>query len=97
MSVMNVFRENATEGRKIDVLQLMLDASEVTQSSEADTVSTKKLLSDDEIVANSWIFLLGHFQSPYFRIIKLQVVRERFEVSIKLNWGMITYFHSFYL
>jgi hypothetical protein len=70
----NVFRENATEGRKIDVLQLMLDASEVTQSSEADTVSTKKLLSDDEIVANSWIFLLGHFHSPYFKAINVQSI-----------------------
>ena len=67
------FRENPTEGRQIDVLQLMLEASEVAQidsltSSQSESVtsstsdrvtSSKKPLSDDEIVANSWIFLLG--------------------------------------
>jgi hypothetical protein len=60
---MVISREHPTEGRQIDVLQLMLEASEVSQ---AETISSsKKPLSDDEIVANSWIFLLGTFQLTF--------------------------------
>jgi hypothetical protein len=37
----------------------MLEASEVAQAESENVTSSKKPLSDDEIVANSWIFLLG--------------------------------------
>ncbi len=58
-------RGHYVEGRQIDVLQLMLDASEAdVDNVVADGVNAtaKKRLSDDEIIANSWIFLLGKSQ-----------------------------------
>jgi len=55
-------------GRQIDVLQLMLEASEVAQAEQISSSSSKKPLSDDEIVANSWIFLLGVLQLTFFHL-----------------------------
>lgn len=52
----------------LDVLQLMLNASDDSKreepESEANRVQTKMtILSDKEIIANAWVFLLGGFET----------------------------------
>lgn len=68
-------RENGTSHN--DILQLLLDAAEnQIDSSESDSSSNSEasepkggprrlqyLLSDDEIIANAWVFLLGGFET----------------------------------
>lgn len=52
--------------RSVDVLQLMLDAAESrSQGSNADTTGwqKRKLLTDEEIIANAWVFMLGGFET----------------------------------
>jgi cytochrome P450 len=46
---------NAEDGNHVDVLQLMLDATERGVK--------EKRLTDDEIVANAWVFVLGGFET----------------------------------
>ena len=68
---------SADEQKPNDILQLLLNAAEnkstdqnhsdsdcSTSSSDSGTLGRKKyLLSDDEIVANAWVFLLGGFET----------------------------------
>lgn len=48
-----------------DILQLLMDASEdrLNEDRESNDHRTLALLSDDEIIANAWVFLLGGFET----------------------------------
>ncbi|XP_076042947.1 cytochrome P450 3A56-like [Oratosquilla oratoria] len=71
-TVISIRRKNLTQ-RNVDVLQLMLEAAEsIHYEAEATTKSspmpnppkpTKKLLTDEEIIANAWVFMLGGFET----------------------------------
>lgn len=60
-------RRNAAESRSLDVLQLMLDAAESrhseTSSDKNKERDRRKLLTDNEIIANAWVFMLGGFET----------------------------------
>ena len=61
----------AEEERHSDMLELLLDAAEDRFSDNKDLDQDRSeprrrlnyLLSDDEIVANAWVFLLGGFET----------------------------------
>lgn len=61
-------RRRAASSGSVDVLQLMLDAAESRHSEAPSDETTKernrhKLLSDEEIIANAWVFMLGGFET----------------------------------
>ncbi|XP_063598457.1 cytochrome P450 3A29-like [Penaeus indicus] len=63
-------RRNDLHAKNVDVLQLMLEAAESRVDADgaaANGVSKekpkRKLLSDEEIIANAWVFLLGGFET----------------------------------
>uniref|UniRef100_A0A0P4W4H9 Thromboxane-A synthase n=1 Tax=Scylla olivacea TaxID=85551 RepID=A0A0P4W4H9_SCYOL len=58
-------RRQDIDTRSVDVLQLMLEAAESRyQGNEDDKVWIKhKLLTDEEIIANAWVFMLGGFET----------------------------------
>ncbi|XP_042878442.1 cytochrome P450 3A29-like [Penaeus japonicus] len=56
--------------KNVDVLQLMLEAAESRVDTDGSTLNglpkekpKHKLLSDEEIIANAWVFLLGGFET----------------------------------
>ncbi|XP_069161840.1 cytochrome P450 3A4-like [Procambarus clarkii] len=75
-SVIEVRRKDL-DTKYVDVLQLMLEAAESRQDTSAEGAATNgastplpgkersqhKLLTDDEIIANAWVFLLGGFET----------------------------------
>lgn len=61
-------RRKDSHTRTVDVLQLMLEASETIieeRMGKEGVIATpkKKMLTDDEIIANAWVFLLGGFET----------------------------------
>ncbi|KAF2359251.1 Cytochrome P450 [Trinorchestia longiramus] len=61
-------RRKDSETKKVDVLQMMLEASETVLEERVgkeglSSVPKKKMLSDNEIIANAWVFLLGGFET----------------------------------
>ena len=60
--VMKVRRSTANI-KTVDVLQLMMDASETINEEDGSKKPSKKTLSDSEIIANAWVFLLGGFET----------------------------------
>lgn len=69
--VINQRREDRLSGTSTpnhgDILQLLMEASENRQEDTDDTDGrvrpTHQLLTDDEIIANAWVFLLGGFET----------------------------------
>ena len=55
-------RRAAPSVKTVDVLQLMMEASE-TINEEGTKKPSKKTLSDLEIIANAWVFLLAGFET----------------------------------
>lgn len=59
-------RFNGNQTNHNDMLQLLMDAAEnrLAEDGQADGRSSLKLLlTDDEIIANAWVFLLGGFET----------------------------------
>ena len=67
----NIRRRFFNNNKNLDVLQMMIDASIDTESKEdgkkelIQNINGKKrlCLTDDEIIANAWVFLLGGFDT----------------------------------
>ena len=59
-------RRRDVDNRSVDVLQLMLEAAESRyqdSDKDANEWQRRKLLTDEEIIANVWVFLLGGFET----------------------------------
>nr|AFJ11398.1 thromboxane A synthase [Penaeus monodon] len=63
-------RRNGLHTKNVDVLQLMLEAAESRVDADGAALNgvskekpKRKLLSDEEIIANAWVFLLGGFET----------------------------------
>ncbi|CAL4073249.1 unnamed protein product, partial [Meganyctiphanes norvegica] len=68
-------RRNDLNVKTVDVLQLMMDSTETpmangisskespTANGLTSSIKTRKLLTDKELIANIWIFLLGGFET----------------------------------
>lgn len=61
-------RRKDADVKTVDVLQLMLEASETILEERkgkdgVKLIPSKNILTDDEIIANAWVFLLGGFET----------------------------------
>ncbi|KAA0186576.1 Cytochrome P450 CYP361C1 [Hyalella azteca] len=61
-------RRNNVGEKTVDVLQMMLEASETIIEEKVgkealSAIPSRKVLSDNEIIANAWVFLLGGFET----------------------------------
>lgn len=64
----NHYRDGVAPTSHNDILQLLMEASEnrlegENASADGRSRSSNQLLTDDEIIANAWVFLLGGFET----------------------------------
>lgn len=95
-----------------DILQMLLDAADdrlneqaievdsggETRSPEVSTLRRQRLLTDDEIIANAWVFLLGGFETTANGLTYCAyLIAKHPDIQEKIYQELIDYFPVCYL